>query len=407
LPAPAAAANDSRGDADAPRSGNGYVPLSGDGPAAPPGPRQQAVRRVWLHPFSESLPAEFASLSAADVSARYFEPFFRGRRVPIRRDERFQIDHIDFKVGSCHPFSGVTGDDTVFRLGEPVSSLAVVERLHLLPVRATLPDPARPPSPEDTFRSYVRPLFAAARNNGGIHVIQGDLFVSNGVQFKVVACDPPNGYVDDSTEIFTDGAPLEDIRRVHLLPIYETLPNCDKEITPDNAFFKYLEPFFVGRMVHVSQGDEIEIDGATFKVVAAEPPSGLVTLRSTIFSQGAPLRMEAVRRAQVEDDERLARQLQQEEDERARRENPLAYNFRNGVVVTTVGGRGGGGPIGYEEYRRRLAIILEVGAGRLLVSFPLFVHLCYACTFSTPPALPLFHCLPPFPVSPPAAHAAQ
>lgn len=323
---------------------------------------------------------------------------------------------IDFKVGSCHPFYGVTTDTTVFSLGAPVSSLETIRKLHLLPVRATLPNPNSPPAADVLFRDYVRPLLTGAGSGGAPHISQGDVLVSRGVQFKAVACQPANGYVDADTEIFTDGAPLEDITKIHLLPVYETLPNSEKQITPDQVFFRYLEPYFVGRMALVTVGDEVPIDGVTFKVVAAEPRSGLVTLRTTMFAQvryviltfrdiwghvsqfqeltfiescafsfnytfisflryiilfrvpyvcfvllqGEPLRWEAIRRAQMDEDERLARQLQEEEDAQSR------AALRSSAWQPRGAGAPGGlrfrssGEMTREDYQERLRIVLEV-----------------------------------------------
>jgi len=145
--------------------------------------------------------------------------------------------------------------------------------------------------------------------------------VSKGVQFKVIAvracflvhgcrvpdllrcarmcaqCIPSNGQVDRNTEIFTEGEPLRDLEKIHILPIYETcalpplicaaqangamhatlacrLPNREKNITPEQRFEKYLEPFFSGRSQMLTRGEEVVIDGVNFKVVAAEPDKG-------------------------------------------------------------------------------------------------------------------------------------
>ena len=57
-------------------------------------PQQQAVLRVTLHPFVESVTDEFSRMSPQDVATQVLAPYFRGRRVPIARDERFQIGHV-------------------------------------------------------------------------------------------------------------------------------------------------------------------------------------------------------------------------------------------------------------------------------------------------------------------------
>jgi hypothetical protein len=46
-------------------------------------------------------------------------------------------------------------------------------------------------------------------------------------------------------------------------------------------------------------GEQLTIDGVDFKVVAAEPVAGVVTMRSTIYAHGEPLRAEQLARQQV------------------------------------------------------------------------------------------------------------
>src|SRR5688572_12617638 len=63
-------------------------------------------------------------------------------------------------------------------------------------------------------------------------------------------------------EFVWDGNPLKDIARIHLLPIYETLPNRDKQLTGKERYDKYLEPFFLGRFQLVEAG-KLPFDCAT------------------------------------------------------------------------------------------------------------------------------------------------
>jgi hypothetical protein len=46
--------------------------------------------------------------------------------------------------------------------------------------------------------------------------------MSKGIQFKVIGAAPTNGIVDRSTEIYTDGGWLPDLKKVHILPIFES-----------------------------------------------------------------------------------------------------------------------------------------------------------------------------------------
>jgi hypothetical protein len=208
---------------------------------------------------------------------------------------------------------------------KPLSSIAVIQKMHVLPIAATLPlqkgeDGTMRPrqlDPNEIFREYVRPWVtseggpaaaaagaapAAASSRGRSasasssssasasasasaasssaaaaaadaeqkHVVEGDLFVSRGVQFKVVSCVPDNGVIDASTEIFTAGPALPDIERIQIMPIYESLPNRDKQATGAQIFQRYLLPYFQGRFRHVKAKERITIDGVEFVVMSAK-----------------------------------------------------------------------------------------------------------------------------------------
>jgi hypothetical protein len=105
--------------------------------------------------------------------------------------------------------------------------------------------------PQARFQEYIRPYFDAEPPR---HLMLGSTFISNGVQFSTIACEPSNGVVDNNTEIFMEGDPLSDLAKLHLLPIYESLPNREKTIQPPELFDKYLQPYFAGRMCLVKKG---------------------------------------------------------------------------------------------------------------------------------------------------------
>lgn len=168
--------------------------------------------------------------------------------------------------------------------------------------------------------------------------------MTRNVQFVVRLLQPWNGVVDGSTSVTIETVPLADLQRVALLPVYETLPNREKEISSEDRFEKYLKPYFAGRHRYLTNGQEISIDGVDFKVVATSPgDGGMVTLATDIFSEGDPLRVDDMKQQQMLDDEAMARQLQMQE---------------SGPMLISVG-RGGGG-------RRvvRLAVPGAAAAGR-------------------------------------------
>jgi len=146
------------------------------------------------------------------------------------------------------------------------------------------------------------------------HIVEGDLFVSRGLQLKVVSCVPDNGVIDAATEIFTSGPPLPDVEKLQIMPIYESLPNRDKDATGAQIFQRYLMPYFQGRFRHVRVKERITIDGVEFVVMASDPPGGIVTVNTLIYNDGPALRAEDLRRQQEAEDEAMARQLQQQEE---------------------------------------------------------------------------------------------
>ena len=105
-----------------------------------------------------------------------------------------------------------------------------------------------------------------------------------------------------------------DVVRVHVLPVYESLPNNEKELSAEQLLRRYLQPYFLGRFQLVSKNDQLDIDGVTFRVQACEPDKGIVTSATEIYAEGEPLRAEDIRRQQEIEDEQLARRLQQQED---------------------------------------------------------------------------------------------
>lgn len=354
-----------------------YRPMEDAGDADVP-----RLRRVHILPFAETLPprqqsdageaaprveskaeGKSAPLQAAEPGSTVTDsadwgdwneylllqevlvPHFRdpANSVIVQPGDRMQIRGIDFKVVACHPPTGLITPETRIRcMDPPLHALNTLRKIHVLPTAASLSWRRERPDSKQLFMDYLRPFFSSATR----HLMLGETFMANGVQFKVIACVPSDGVVDRETEIFTEGEPLPDLERVHILPIYETLPNREKNITPEERFVRYLEPYFSGRSQILAKDDELIIDGVTWRVVAAEPEKGIVTNNTQIYAEGSPIRAEDLRQAQLQQDEELARQLQRQE--------ALASGFP--MFFPSPGLRGpAGGP---EELRRRLAEIL-------------------------------------------------
>lgn len=275
------------------------------------------LRRIHMVPFAETLPERFADSIMYEENAKeqYLDEFFATGRKFVELGTRFQIKEVDFKVVcTVPPCSGWVDHTTEVRcMDPPVSALCEMSKLHVLPMDASW-ETEKKYDPQFLFNEVVKPFFTEEK-----HVAAEDTFMSNGVQCRIVAGEPASGIVNENTQIYCTGDPVPDLKRLHMLPIYESLPNRDKDITSEEIFSKYLEPYFTGRFRSISSTtDKVCISGVDFKVVASEPETGIVTLNTVIYTTGQPLRADDLRRYQEEQDAEMARQLQQQESRAAR-----------------------------------------------------------------------------------------
>jgi hypothetical protein len=415
-------------------SGSPYETLSGRPPT------EESIRlpldRIHLAPFLESLPEEHR-IAAGSINYEetmiesYLKEFFAqaGERFPgqqslfVQAGSRFQIQGVDFKVLATYPPSGyVTPRTSVRCLTKPLSALASIAKMHVLPVLATMPGEKNAagewiPAPmegNELFKNYIRPwiqhsaptapLIAGAARSAAAsssssaaassssssssassssssshtassssssssspdheprHICEGDLFVASPpgggqpIQFKIISALPTNGVLGPESEIFSNGPPLVDLEKVQIQPIFETLPNSEKNWDGGRFFRKYLMPYFQGRFQFLRRGDAIEIDGVTFKCQACEPISGLVTSDTLIFNEGPPLRAEDLRRQQELDDELMARNMQIAEDQQNRASMGLMGGGGGGAAALGLGGQ----VTTPAELRARLAQVLRM-----------------------------------------------
>ena len=76
--------------------------------------------------------------------------------------------------------------------------------------------------------------------------MEDETFIANGICWRVMKCIPNNGYIDSSTEIFCHGKPIQDIKKITIRPIYESIPHSHRNYTPRQFKKHYLDPFFLG-----------------------------------------------------------------------------------------------------------------------------------------------------------------
>jgi hypothetical protein len=287
---------------------------------------EHQLRSLIVVPFSETLPepASAAANSAPSpeqllsecerIVVTYLKPFFHSSAFSmetkrmVQRGDRFQINEVDFKVVACWPPSGFVSAATEIRSAPSLHALRPINKIHVLPTSASLKDKKLQ---GQALLQHVSPYFVDQNR----HCCVGETFISQGVQFHVVAAEPSDGLVNSETVIFTEGSPIPDVRQLQLLPILESMPNADKSMTEAQRLGRFLQPFFFGKPQYVSAGQELDIFGVTFKVVSSDPTQGLVTNETSIRSIGPPLRGVDLKQQQLEEDERIARQLQREMQE--------------------------------------------------------------------------------------------
>jgi len=273
------------------------------------------LERISLRPYEETLPEDikFSDSSPSqdnDLVNNYIVPHLQSLRTPtvFEIGTRLQIKEVDFEVVACKPPRGIAHAATKVAVSHPpLSALREMRRIHVLPLKASLPPSA--PNEAKLFDNHIRPYFTQEER----HIRQGQNFTSGGIQFHVRQADPIDGRVTRETNIYSSGPPIEDLKKVHILPIYESLPNSEKDIDEKATFDKYLKTYFSGRQVFLSEGLEFKIDGVDFKVVGAEPKEGVVTNETELYAGGGAIKAEDIKRQQMERDEEMARRLQQQE----------------------------------------------------------------------------------------------
>eukprot|EP00457_Paulinella_chromatophora_P004092 gb/GEZN01004102.1/.p1 GENE.gb/GEZN01004102.1/~~gb/GEZN01004102.1/.p1 ORF type:complete len:482 (-),score=31.87 gb/GEZN01004102.1/:237-1682(-) len=309
--------------ATCPRCGNSWASNSANDPTL------NLLTCVQVLPFEETLPEDLRdSLSLEQrLLEEYLHPYFREQKGAILKPgKRFQYKEVDFKVMACKPPVGRINPDTQVRALGPLLRLENLTKVHILPTQGSLegvPPRERFSDEKDMFENYIKPFLQA--NPEDLHLAAGDLFMMKGIQFMVVAAVPNNGLVDRRTVVYSHGPPVPDIEKCSLLPIMESLPNSEKKIQPAEALAKYLKPYLSCCNRMLKQGEDVIIDGVTFRVVAAVPDHGLVTGATHLYNDGSPLLADDLKREQEREDAAMARRLQQQE---STENSPLEYRAR-------------------------------------------------------------------------------
>ena len=247
----------------------------------------------------------------------------------IDKNYTFQYNEIDFMIYGIYPAKGYVDLSTtkIRSLGKKPSIINTIDKLYILPCSSSL-YLNKKYNYNELFQTDIKTYFL---NNQYDHKLiqKGDVFLSkNQIQFTIIDTYPNNnGRVTNETEIFLqypdssniindDSAKVIDLQKVLILPIEESLPNRDKLKSAKELFKSYLHPYFSGRFMYVTKDMKLSIDGTEWIICDLEPKKnqgGLVTLNTIIFCDGQRLNYDTLKQQQMEDDLRLAQQLQREE----------------------------------------------------------------------------------------------
>lgn len=156
-------------------------------------------------------------LSTDELFAQCVKPYFSGEYDPsamkrvrlLYSKQVLQVGDLHVEVVATEPVGlGVVTTHTEIFINW--DSTPTFEKVHIIPFRDTLPRAYQ----YNVFFDYLKPFLQA---NGHLKFRKGELFTYQGVQFKVVACEPNVvARVGRATTIYCDGQLPPSMR--HLLP---------------------------------------------------------------------------------------------------------------------------------------------------------------------------------------------
>jgi len=252
---------------------------------------------------------------------------FARHEAQVRRGIIFQTqDDSRFKILHCHPPAGKVMEGTKLIITGQTGAIIrlntsrIIRKLDLKPIRASLP-PSQRKSLQNSvsllpeIRKHFREASAMSQPS---HLSTGELFTtSSGIEFRVMKVESDgkepgdDGIIDlHHTIFYCSGSPIEDIEKITILPIYETLPNREKNYNAQKILETYIKPHTCGLSVYVQRLWELRLNGVDFAVTACKPESGVLTCNTTITNTHANIRAGDWKSKKMEEDAALARRLQ-------------------------------------------------------------------------------------------------
>jgi len=239
------------------------------------------LRSLTLGLFREGVPGDFVPGGRTNFSTIfnfYLKPFFEGRLRCLGVGDYFKYGDAKFKVIGAFPSFGIITENTVIRCSELLSTHSLC-RVQILPIRPSVVN-------EDIFERVVRPYFTSNSR----HLNTGQLLYLGGQQLVVSVAQPNDGIVDNSTEFFFEGQPLEPVQNCVIIPYQEDLPTpyrfMDRNMFIQEMLDSYIMPYLQGFRRVIYYGQEINIDGVHFKVYECNPSSGVVVDTTWVTYEG-------------------------------------------------------------------------------------------------------------------------
>jgi len=270
---------------------------------------------------------ESSGLSEEEKLSNTLRKYFSQKNSQVRRGIIFKAWDRNFKILHCHPPAGKVTSHTRIILTGPTGSITqlkntsrIIRKLDLKPIRASLTPAKKSMKDSESLLPEIRKFFREEANSRLTHLSTGELFTtSSNIEFRIMKVESDgsepgeDGIVDlQQTVIYCSGPPIDDIKSITLLPIYETLPNREKQFPFEKILETYIKPHTLGLSVYVQRLGEVRLNGVDFAITNCEPKSGILTCE-TVFRNTQPnIRAGAWRSQKMQEDEALARRLQGE-----------------------------------------------------------------------------------------------
>eukprot|EP01084_Bolivina_argentea_P220445 373599_1 len=200
----------------------------------------------------------------------YLKPFFnKNKNLYIKNGNRLIINNIEFKIFGCYPPYGYVNNNTNFILNNSKGKLMKlktrpIHRIHILATKPSIQTYCKnikincEKVTKELFTTHIKTYLQdndeklyiqqdktdRAKNR---YLMEGEKFVWRDIEFRVMKCEPCDGYVDlKLTQIFCNGESISDIKSISIRPVSDALPVNHREFTSLEIQNYYLTKYFYG-----------------------------------------------------------------------------------------------------------------------------------------------------------------